>query len=52
MKNDDIEGKKPPAHPQRFSKDIEGHVKLCIRGNLQDISTQFLGNHEIPIPIS
>jgi len=41
----------PPARPHHFSEDIEGRVKLYIQGNLQHVSTEFLGNHEIPTPV-
>ena len=35
------------ASPQ----DIEGRVKLYTQGNLQHVSTEFLGNHQMRTPV-
>ena len=41
----------PPACPHHFSEDIEGRVKLYIQRNLQHVSTEFRGNHQIRTPV-
>jgi len=41
----------PPARPHHFSEDIKGRVKLYIQGNLQHVSTEFLGYHQIRTPM-
>lgn len=41
----------PPACPHHFSEDIDGRVKLYIQRNLQHVSTEFRGNHQIRTPV-
>ena len=41
-----VELRATPPRPHQLSEDIEGRVKLYIQGNLQHVSTEFLGNHE------
>ena len=38
----------PFAHTQLFL----GIQKILIQGNLNDVSKEFLGNHQIPTPVN
>ena len=42
--------RKPPARPHHLSEDIEGRVRLIFKG-IFNISTEFLGNQEIPASV-
>ena len=43
--------RKPTSSNTPLVKDIEGRVKRCIQGALQHVSTEFLGNHQIPFKL-
>ena len=37
----------PPFRPHNFL----GIQRILIQGNLEDVSKEFLGNHQIPTPV-